>query len=159
MSRVQQAMVLGTGCLLAVTLACEAAPLDEAGSSPNPAVNASQAPASEPLFEQFQDVNPCTGQVVTYTFTGTARVRDTGAQFLLVASGTVGTSDGYTGSFNRQFVITEQVAHFRFHDSEVSDATGQRILFGVGLAHEATVDGNTVTSFEHFSGLRCVGRP
>jgi hypothetical protein len=50
------------------------------------------------------------------------------------------------------------VTHLRFHDMEVSDQTGQRIIFGVGLVHETLANGEVVVSFDHFSGLRCVGR-
>lgn len=116
------------------------------------------APIVVPLFEEFDDLNPCTGEVVTYTFTGTARIKEFDDHFILVAKGTVVTSDGFSGSFNRQFVFQgDRVAHLRFHDMEVSDDTGQRIMFGVGLLHETSVAGETVVSFLHFSGLRCVG--
>jgi hypothetical protein len=120
---------------------------------------ASGAPSEVPFFEEFQDINPCTGQVVTYTFTGSARIRESADHFILVAKGSVVTSDGFSGSFNRQFVfIGDRVTHLRFHDMEVNSATGQRIIFGVGLFHETSPQGQPVVSFEHFSGLRCVGK-
>lgn len=156
MSRSTKAMGLGLICCASAILACDSSTPTQPASST--AIDLAQAPVEVPLFEQFQDVNPCTGQIVTYTFTGTARIRDTGGRFLLVASGTVSTSDGFTGRFNRQFIINDHVSHFRFHDSEASDATGQRIIFGVGLSHQTTANGRTVVAFEHFSGLRCVGR-
>lgn len=110
------------------------------------------------LFEEFDDLNPCTGEPVHYTFRGTARIQEFDDHFLLVASGTVVTSDRFSGSFNRQFVFQgDRVVHLRFHDMEVSDETGQRIMFGVGLLHETSVNGQPVVSILHFSGLRCVG--
>jgi hypothetical protein len=42
---------------------------------------------------------------------------------------------------------------------EISNATGQRIIFAVGIIHETSVDGESVVSFDHISGPRCVGRP
>jgi hypothetical protein len=142
-----------TAIALAV-LACDSSPLTPVASS----VSSRQAPAEEPFTEVFEDVNPCTGNVVTYTFSGTARVRESGDDLFLVAKGTVVTSDGFTGSFNRQFIINDNVTHLRFHDMEASSQTGQRIIFGVGLFHETTVNGESVVSFEQFSGARCVGK-
>jgi hypothetical protein len=119
----------------------------------------SRVPVQVPMGEQFVDLNPCTGNLTTYTFSGTARVQAFADHYLLVASGTVHTDDGFSGSFNRQFVYQgDQVTHLRFHDSEIADAGGQRIMFGVGLFHETSPNGDPVVSFEQFSGLRCVGR-
>lgn len=121
---------------------------------------AAAKPIEVPLFEELDDINPCTGETITLTFAGTAFIREFDDHFLLVARGTVVTSDGFSGSFNRQLVFHgDRVATLRFHDMEITDETGQRIIFGVGLVHETTVDGETVVSFVHFSGLRCVGVP
>jgi hypothetical protein len=123
-----------------------------------PWTRAALKPAEVPLFEEFQDINPCTGQVITYTFTGSARIQESAGHFILVAKGSVTTSDGFGGSFNRQFVIIDdRVTHLRFHDMEVNSATGERIIFGVGLFHETSARGEPVVSFEHFSGVRCAG--
>ena len=117
-------------------------------------------PINVPIFEVFDDVNPCTGEIMTLTFTGVARIIENQDNSILVGRGTVETSDGFSGSFNRQFVINgDRVFHLRFHDMEASDETGQRIMFGVGMIHETTVDGDIVVSFLQFSGLRCVGPP
>ena len=145
----------GFGCAI---LACQSAPLTSTESTSAPYANGGLAPVQVPLFEEFQDLNPCTGQVVTYTLTGTARIQESGDRFILVARGSAVTSDGFVGSFNRQFVIIgDRVTHLRFHDMEVS-SEGQRIVFGVGLVHQTSVNGQPVVSFEHFSGVRCVGR-
>ena len=119
---------------------------------------AGAAPTAVPFSEQFDDINPCTGETITLTFTGTAFIQEFDDHSILVAAGTVVTSDGFSGTFNRQFVfLGDRVAHLRFHDMEVSDETGQRVVFGVGLVHETSVDGQPVVSFTHTSGLRCVG--
>jgi hypothetical protein len=145
--------------LLCATLGCDSAPLSPPQSLAPTYATSGQGPTEVPLFEQFDDLNPCTGAVVTYTFTGTARIQDFDAHFILVARGSVATSDGFSGSFNRQFVFQgDHVVTLRFHDMEVRDETGQRILFGVGLVHETSVNGQPVVSFTHFSGLRCVGK-
>ncbi|MGQ0797596.1 MAG: hypothetical protein ACT4OI_07030 [Methanobacteriota archaeon] len=121
-------------------------------------IASAQAPIEVPLFEEFSDLNLCTDEVVTYTFTGTARISEFDGHFILVARGSVVTSDGFSGSFNRQFVFQDdRVTVLRFHDMEVSDETGQMIVFGVGLIVEISADGEPVVSFLQFSGLRCVG--
>ena len=43
-----------------------------------PAVVLADPPASQPLFEQIQDVNPCTDEIITLIFTGTAVIRSSG---------------------------------------------------------------------------------
>jgi len=114
-------------------------------------------PASQPLFEQFDDVNPCTDEIITLTFTGTAFVQTSGDHFILRASGTVTTSDGFEGSFNRNFIfIGDRVETLRFHDMEISDDTGQRVIAAVGLVHVTRVDGVPVVDLVKFPSLRCV---
>lgn len=128
--------------------------------SVSPLVSLAAPPASQPLFEQFDDVNPCTDEVITFTLVGTAVVRSSGDHFTLRASGAVTTSDGYEGSFNRNFVVIgDRVETFRFHDMELSSASGERMIFGVGLAHVTRVNGVPVVDMVRFSGARCVGRP
>jgi hypothetical protein len=137
-------------CLI---LACEPASL----GGPQVAETVAATSTEVPIFEQFQDLNPCTGRTVTHTFSGSALIRQAGPQSILVGRGTVTTSDGFSGTFNRTFVIGDQVTHLRFHDMEIRTETGQRIIFGVGLFHQTTVQGEPVVTFEHFSGVRCVG--
>jgi len=157
LSRTLAAAATGIGWAI---LGCESTPLSPHESSAPLYANTAHSPTEVPLAEQFDDLNPCTGEVATYTFTGTARIQEFDEHFVLVASGSVVTSDGFSGSFNRQFVFNgDRVVHLRFHDMEVRDATGQRIMFGVGLFHETSVQGQPVVSFTQFSGLRCVGKP
>ena len=115
-------------------------------------------PVSQPLFEQFDDVNPCTDEIITLTFVGTAVVRSSGDHFTLRASGTVTTSDGFEGSFNRNFVVIgDRVETLRFHDMEMSNISGQRVIAAVGLVHVTRVDGVPVVDLIRFPNLRCVG--
>src|SRR2546422_3591316 len=96
-------------------------------------IASAQSPTQVPLFEQFQDLNPCMGAVVTYTFSGTARIIKFDDHFILVAKGSVVTSDGFSGSFNRKFVFQgDQETVFRFHALEISAETAQFIWFAVG---------------------------
>jgi hypothetical protein len=130
---------------------------DSSRSATEPAYSESQAPVEVSLYEQFDDINFCGGQIVTYTFEGTARVQQQGDRYLLVAQGTVTTSDGFTGTFNRQFIIKgDQVVHLRFHDIELNSATGERQIFALGMYHYTTVDGQTVVGFEKYGGTLCV---
>jgi len=150
MSRFTVSLALAVSILGSGILGCESSP-----THPASVVSTVNAPVEEPFTEVFTDVNPCTGNVITYTLAGTARVRRSGDDIsFLVAKGTVVTSDGFSGNFNRQFIINDRVTHLRFHDMEVSNQTGQRIIFGVGLLHETKANS---LSFVHFSGARCVG--
>ncbi|MGQ0796906.1 MAG: hypothetical protein ACT4OI_03445 [Methanobacteriota archaeon] len=116
-----------------------------------------EAPITVPLFEEFEDLNPCSGEVIILTFTGTARISEFDGHFILVARGSVVTSDGFSGTFNRQFVFQDdRVTVLRFHDVEVSDETGQMIVFGVGLIVEITANGEAVVSLLHIVFPRCV---
>ena len=124
-----------------------------------PVVTSAAPPASQPLFEQVEDVNPCTDEIITLTFAGSAVTRSSGDHFTLRASGTVTTSDGYEGSFNRNFVVIgDRVETLRFHDMEISDASGQRIVFAVGLVHVTRVNDVPVVDLVKLNGPRCVGR-
>jgi hypothetical protein len=121
---------------------------------------AARAPVGEPLLIEIDDVNACNGLPITLTYAGTALVQEFGDHSLLHVNGTVTTTDGFTGTFNWAFVFQDdQVAHISAHDMEVSDASGQRIIFAVGVEHTTSVDGTTVVSFVHFSHdrIRCIG--
>lgn len=136
-------------------LACGDAPT---APTARPGPVASSAPVESPLFVQFDDWNICTQQIVTYTFSGTARIQEQDGRYLLVARGTVTTSDGFSGIFNRTFVfIGDRVAHMRFHDLEVSSDTGQRQIFSVGFYHMTAPDGQPVVEFEQFGAFTCAG--
>ena len=163
MSRRSAFAPLATLVLVLAAAACEAtAPLSPPVDAPALSANAnaaSRAARTEvPVFDEITDVNPCTGESVTITYTGTGQVHGGGDNVILQARGNVATSDGYTGTFNWTFVFIDgRVTHFRTHDTEVSNESGQRILFAVGLDHTTWRDGEAVVSFSHSSGPSCVG--
>ena len=148
--------LIGISLLL---LACGGpAPTDPAGGRPT----FSRAPVESPLLVLIDDVNACNGLPITLTYAGTAQVQEFDGHSLLHVNGTVTTTDGYTGTFNWTFIFEgDQVGHITAHDMEVSDESGQRILFAVGLDHVTAVDGQIVVSFSHFSHdrIRCLGQP
>ena len=144
--------------------ACDGAPL-----APDPAPGVAAAPAVAlaaaathmeiPVFDQITDVNPCTGETVMITYEGTGSVHGGNGTVVVQSRGDVTTSDGYIGAFDWTFVfVPEHVTHFRSHDMEVSDATGQRVVFAVGLNHTTWRDGEPVISFRHTTGARCAAR-
>jgi hypothetical protein len=140
---------------LAVLLsACSDAP---AITSPEPEF--SNAPVESPLHVQFNDINFCGGQIVTYTMDGTVWVQEFGDHYLLVGRGTVTTSDGFTGTFNRTFVFQgDRVTVLRFHDMEVNSATGQRQVFSMGMYLTIKPDGQVaVVDAEKYGGGGCPG--
>jgi hypothetical protein len=122
----------------------------------------SRAPVESPLLVLIDDVNACNGLPITLTYAGTAQLQEFDGHSLLHVNGTVTTSDGYTGTFNWTFIFEgDLVGHVVAHDMEVSDLSGQRILFAVGLDHVTAVDGQIVVTFSHFSHerIRCLGQP
>lgn len=121
-------------------------------SAPAPA----QRPSIEPFFSQFQDVNPCTGETITFTFQGTVRAQEFGDHVLQHISGTATTSDGYAGKFHAQFVAQgDRVSTFFEHDMEVN-ADHQRMFFHI-ILHTTSVDGRVTADVAHVV-LECVGR-
>lgn len=141
----------------AASLVCAALTLSALQSASLASAQSSQVPTEVPLYEQFNDINPCTGSITTYTFTGTARVQAFDDHVVLVGRGSVVTTDGFSGGFNRTFVFQgDRMVHLRFHDVEISADGTQKIVFAVGLFHETSVNGEPVVSFTHFSGPRCV---
>ena len=121
---------------------------------PRLSINAAGSVTEEPFHLFFYDVNPCTGLTESFSFDGTARVQSVGDLTVVHISGTVTTSDGWQGVFNRQFVFKgDQVITARFFDMEVG-ANHERQLF-TGNFHVTVVDGKPVVEFGRFQ-LRCV---
>jgi hypothetical protein len=148
---------------LALLSACDRSPLAPEGKA---AVSlgwqrpdASPAAANEvPVFDQIVDTNPCTGEPVTITYMGTGTVHGASGNVIVQSRGDVVTSDGYTGTFNWTFVFNRgQAVHLRTHDAEVSDASGRRVIFPIGLTHTTWRGDQPVVHVEHTEGARCVG--
>lgn len=120
---------------------------------------ASNAAVVESFTESFDDINVCTGNIVTYTFVGTSRIEQHGDLRVVIGSGTVTTSDGFSGSYNRTFMYKgDDIRTLRYHDIEVSNDGGQRQIFSMGMYHRTLVDGTTRVDFEHYGTWRCVTR-
>ena len=113
------------------------------------------APVESPFLLVFTDVNPCTGETATFRFEGTSRLHVVGEHRVVHIAGTVTTSDGWTGKFNRQLVFHgTEVSTRRFFDMEVGP-DGQRQFF-TSVLHVTFVDGELVTQVAN-PKLRCVG--
>ena len=155
------ACLTGASVVLAVA-GCDAPnPMSSTPSGVVLTANATRAPVESPFSTVIDDFNACTGLPISLTFTGTAWVQEFNDHFLMRVRGEVTTNDGFVGTFNWTFVeYGDQVGIVRAHDMELSDATGQRMIFPVGLEHVTNVNGEIVVSFVHFSKdvVRCVGR-
>jgi hypothetical protein len=115
-------------------------------------------PVEIPISEVVEDVNPCTGEPITITFTGVGFVHEEGDRYIFRGVGTVVTSDGFVGTFNRNYFIKgDQIFRVRFHDMEVSSVSGQRMLFPIGLFSVTTIDGQVRSSVLQVPGPRCIG--
>lgn len=105
----------------------------------------------------FDSTNACTGQVETLTFSGSLRIQSSDGVTIVHGSGSVITTAGYAGVFNRQFVFKgDQVTTLHFLDMEIGP-TSQRQLF-TGIVHVTFVDGVPKAEVENLK-LRCVGKP
>ena len=155
------ACLTGTPVILAVAGCDVPNPMSSAPTGVVLAANATRAPVESPFSTVIDDFNACTGLPASFTFSGIARIQEFNDHFLMRVMGEVTTNDGFAGTFNWTFVEHgDQVGIVRAHDMELSDATGQRMIFPVGLEHVTNVNGETVVSFVRFSkdAVRCVGR-
>ena len=85
-----------------------------------------------PLFEQFDDVNPCSGQTMTVTINGTVQVIDQDGRELLQIREDMSTSDGFTGTGNVRDIFNGRNEILRINDMLSSESGGrfrvQRLL-------------------------------
>jgi hypothetical protein len=96
------------------------------------------------------------GEPETLTFSGTLRIQEFGRQTIIHGSGSVTTTEGYVGMFNRQFVFQgDQVTTLHFFDMEIGP-DGQRQLF-TGVVHVTFVNGIPKAEVENLR-LQCVGK-
>jgi hypothetical protein len=73
----------------------------------------------------FDDVNPCTGAVMTVTLAGAAYEHDHNGRIHGHAERTITTSDGFAGRGVDMFLSNGQVIVFRFTDI-MTNASGDR---------------------------------
>jgi hypothetical protein len=113
---------------------------------------AADAPTEFPILDVFEDVNPCTGDVMTVTFTGTFFVHEHDSRVVVRGERTITTSDGFVGHGTDSFVDNGQVLVFRQADI-MTNASGDhfraRGLFVLDLSTETV----RIESFE----LTCLG--
>ncbi len=78
-----------------------------------------------PLFEQFDDVNPCSGQTMTVTINGTVQVTDQDGRELVRIDEQLSTSDGFTGPGNVRDIFNGRNEILRVNDM-LSSESGAR---------------------------------
>jgi hypothetical protein len=115
---------------------------------------AASAPTAVPIFEQFDDVNPCSGLIHTVTFTGTAWVHEHNGRFIVRAQRTITTSSGFEGRGTDTFVGNGSVFKVTLNDM-LTHPSGDRIRPHFVLV----VDVSTETVRVLKGSLTCVGRP
>jgi hypothetical protein len=86
---------------------------------------AADPPTPIPIFDEFPDTNPCTGNPMTVTFVGTAYVHNHNGRVVIHAHRTITTSDGFAGHGTDSFVNNGQVVMFRLTDI-MTNASGDR---------------------------------
>jgi hypothetical protein len=114
---------------------------------------AADRPTAFPIFDEFPDVNPCTGNPMTVTFVGTLYVHDHNGRDVNIGHRTITTSDGFVGHGTDSFVDNGQVIMFRLTDIMTNATTGDRFraqaLFVLDLSTE--------TVRVERGGLTCLG--
>ena len=87
---------------------------------------AANPPVQEPVNDVFPDINPCTGDPMTVTFTGTFYIHEHGDRAVVRAQRTITTSDGFVGHGTDNFVDNGQVLMFRQTDIMTNALSGDR---------------------------------
>jgi hypothetical protein len=113
---------------------------------------AADRPTEAPIFDVFQDVNPCTGTPMTVTFVGSVFFHEHGSRVVAYAQRTITTSDGFAGHGTDSFVDNGQVVRFRMTDV-MRNASGA--LFLVRFVFVFDVATETVKVEKDF-GLTCI---
>src|ERR671922_414973 len=85
---------------------------------------AADRPTEFPILDVFDDVNPCTGNPMTVTFTGTVLVHSHDSRVVAIAHRTITTSDGFVGHGTDSFVDNGQVFRARLTDILTNAITG-----------------------------------
>jgi hypothetical protein len=87
-----------TGIVLAACTEGPAAPDGkDRDAAPGTTLSSAAVRGEFPFFEQFDDLNPCSGLTATITITGTLRIIDQGGRELVQIQEQLSTSDGFTG--------------------------------------------------------------
>jgi hypothetical protein len=113
---------------------------------------AADPPTAFPIEDVFLDVNPCTGNVMTVTFLGTAFVHVHGSRVVVRAQRTITTSDGFVGHGTDNFVDNGQVLMSRITDI-MTNASGDRFRARGVFVLDLSTETVRVDRFE----LTCLG--
>jgi hypothetical protein len=113
---------------------------------------AADAPTEFPILDVFEDVNPCTGDVMTVTFTGTFFVHEHDSRVVVRGERTITTSDGFVGHGTDSFVDNGQVVVFRQADI-LTNASGDHFRARGLFVLDLSTDTVRIESFE----LTCLG--
>ena len=114
---------------------------------------AADRPQEFPILDVFPDVNPCTGNPMTVTFTGTFYVHDHGSREVVRGERTITTSDGFVGHGTDSFIDNGQVLMFRQTDIMTNASTGQRFRARGVFVLDLSTDTVRIERFE----LTCLG--
>jgi hypothetical protein len=114
---------------------------------------AADAPTEFPVFEEFPDVNPCTGDVMTVTFVGTVLVHSHDSRIVAIAHRTITTSDESIGHGTDTFVDNGQVLMFRLTDIMTNTSAGYRFRARSMFVLDLATDTARVDRF----ALTCLG--
>jgi hypothetical protein len=113
---------------------------------------AADPPTAFPIDDVFEDVNPCTGDVMTVTFAGTAFVHFHDSRIVVHAERTITTSDGFVGHGTDTSVLNGQV--FKFTQTDImTNASGDRFRARVVFV----LDVSTGTVRVERGELTCLG--
>ena len=108
---------------------------------------AADPPTELPLSVAFQEVNPCTGETVTFTYLGTAFFHFHDSRTIARSERTITTSDGFAGRGTDSFVQNGQVFTSR-HNDVLTNATGDRFLVRTVFVLDLSTDTARVERFE-----------
>jgi hypothetical protein len=114
---------------------------------------AADPPTEFPILDVFPDVNPCTGNPMTVTFTGTFFVHSHDSREVVRAERTITTSDGFVGHGTDSFVNNGQVVKFRQTDILTNASSGERFRARTVFVLDLSTDTVRFESFE----LTCLG--
>jgi hypothetical protein len=114
---------------------------------------AADRPTEFPIFDVFPDVNPCTGDDMIVTFTGTFFVHEHGSREVVRGQRTITTSDGFVGHGTDTFVANGQVFAFRQADIMTNATTGERFRARAVFVADVSTGTVRVDRFE----LSCLG--
>lgn len=109
-------------------------------------------PITEAFVDVFDDVNPCTGEVMTVRFDGVAYIHEHGSRVVVRAERTITTSDGFVGHGTDSFVDNGQIIKFRQTDI-MTNASGDHFRANGVFVLDLSTDTVRIEKFE----LTCLG--